>query len=139
MYENTCREACFTRHNIAILWNRIPAGNTVVVSDRYRNDRFFVWYNGAYRMVLCSRIAWLQVDRDYCFIYFKNGVKMIVVCPLKEVLEMFPPEDFTQIHWSYAVCLELGERLVGNTIYTGKQGFPVSPAYRENLLSRLII
>ena len=59
--------------------NSLLTGNVVVVNDRYRNDRFFVWYNDAYRMVLCSRIAWLQADRDDCFIYFKDGTKMIVV------------------------------------------------------------
>lgn len=116
--------------------NSLPAGNAVVVSDRYRNDRFFVWYNDAYRMVLCSRIAWLQADRDYCFIHFKDGSKIIVVHPLKEVLEVLPPEQFARVHRSYAVCLELVDRLVGNSIYIGKQDFPVNPAYREDVYSR---
>ena len=73
--------------------NNLPAGTAVVVSDRYRSDRFFVWYNDAYRIVLCSNIAWLQADRDYCYLHFKNGTKMLVVHPLKDVLAMLPPED----------------------------------------------
>ena len=116
--------------------NNLPAGTAVVVSDRYRNDRFFVWYNDSYRIVLCSNVAWLQADRDYCYLHFKNGTKMLVVHPLKYVLAMLSPEDFVRVHRSYAVCLDLVERLVGNTIYIGKQDFPVSPAYREDLHSR---
>ena len=94
--------------------NYLPAGTAVVVSDRYRRDRFFVWYNDAYRIVLCSNIAWLQADRDYCYIHFKDGAKIIVVHPLKEVLEVLPFEDFARVHRSYAVCLDLVDRLVGN-------------------------
>lgn len=116
--------------------NNLPADTAVVVSDRYRNDRIFVWYKDAYCVILFSRIAWLQADRDYCYIHFKDGAKIIVVHPLKEVLEMLPSEDFARVHRSYAVCLDLVDRLVGNTIYIGKQDFPVSPAYREDLHSR---
>ncbi len=116
--------------------NSLPAGNAVVVSDRYLNDRFFVWYDDAYRMVLCSRIAWLQADGDYCFIHFKDGSKIIVVHPLKKVLEVLPPEQFARVLRSYAVCLELVDRLVGNTLYIGKQDFSVSSAYKEDLHSR---
>ena len=116
--------------------NSLPAGNAVVVSDRYLNDRFFVWYDDAYRMVLCSRIAWLQADRAYCYIYFKNGTKIIVIHPLKEVLAALPPERFARVHRGYAVCLDLVDRVIGNTIYIGKQEFPVSSAYRDDLHSR---
>ena len=116
--------------------NDLPAGNAVVVSDRYRNDRIFVWYKDAYRVILFLRIAWLQAERDYCYLHFKDGTKMIVVRPLKDVLAMLPSDDFARVHRSYAVCLDVVERLVGNTIYIGKQDFSVSPAYREDLHSR---
>lgn len=112
------------------------AGSAIVVNDCYKNDRIFVWYKEAYRVVLYSEIAWLEADHDYCFIHFKDGSKIIVVHPLKTVLQELPPEQFARVHRGYAVCLELVDRLVGNTIYTGKQDFPVSPAYREDLLSR---
>ena len=116
--------------------NSLLTGNVVVVNDRYRNDRFFVWYNDAYRMVLCSRIAWLQADRAYCYIYFKNGTKIIVIHPLKEVLAALPPERFARVHRGYAVCLDLVDRVIGNTIYIGKQDFLVSSAYRDDFHSR---
>ena len=51
------------------------------------------------------------------------------------ILSLFP-EDFICVHRSYAVCLDLVDRLVGNTIYIGKQDFPVSPAYSLDLHSR---
>lgn len=74
--------------------NNLPADIAVVVSDRYRGDRFFVWYNDAYRVILFSRIAWLQAERDYCYLHFKDGTKMLVVHPLKDVLAMLPPGRF---------------------------------------------
>ena len=73
--------------------NSLLAGNVVVVNDRYRNDRFFVWYNDAYRMVLCSRIAWsetrsiwqagfpcesrLQGRRLLPFSFFRKGERFV--------------------------------------------------------------
>ena len=116
--------------------NSLPAEPAAVVSDRLMNDRIFVWSNDFYRLVLFSSIAWLQADRAYCYIYFKNGTKIIVIHPLKEVLAALPPERFARVHRGYAVCLDLVDRVIGNTIYIGKQDFPVSSAYRDDLHSR---
>lgn len=116
--------------------NNLPADNAVVTSDRYRKDRIFIWYKEAYRVVLYSDIVWLEADRDYCFIHFKDLSKLIVVHPLKTVLQELPWEQFTRVHRGRTVNLELVDRLVGNTIYIGKQDFLVSPAYWGNLLSR---
>lgn len=92
--------------------NSLPASNAVVVSDRYRNDRFFVWYNDAYRMVLCSKIAWLQADGNYCFIHFKDCTKIIVVHKENE------RENERYFYYTFYLLL----RLVSvYTVYTEKE------------------
>ena len=116
--------------------NRTPAGNAVVEMNRYWYDRIFVWYKEAYRVVLYSDIAWLEASRDYCFIHFKDQPKIIVVHPLGELERVLPADQFVRVHRGYMVNLEYVDRLLGNTIYIGKQDIPVSPAYRASLLSR---
>lgn len=116
--------------------NSTPAGNATGEINRYWYDRIFVWYKEAYRVVLYSDIAWLEASRDYCFIHFKDHPKIIVVHPLGELERVLPADQFVRVHRSYMVNLEYVDRLLGNTIYIGKQDIPVSPAYRASLLSR---
>lgn len=114
-----------------------PADEAVIKeTNRYMEDRILVWHKESYSMVIYSDIAWLEADRDYCFIHFKDLTKILVVHPMKTLLEELPAELFIRVHRSYTVNLKCVTRLQGNTIYIGKQDFLVSPFYREDLLAR---
>lgn len=113
-----------------------PADEAVVETICCMGDRILVWHKESYSMVIYSDIAWLEADRDYCFIHFKDLTKMLVVHPMKTLLEELPAELFIRVHRGYVINLKCVTRLLGNTIYIGKQDFPVSPSYRENLLAR---
>lgn len=116
--------------------NSTAAGNAEVEISHYWYDRILVWNKEAYQVLLYSDIAWLEASRDYCFIHFKDQPKIIVVHPLGELERVLPADQFVRVHRGYMVNLEYVDRLLGNTIYIGKQDIPVSPAYRASLLSR---
>ena len=121
--------------NNSIEYNN-PADEAAIETNCCLDDRILVWHKESYSMVLYSEIAWLEADRDYCFIHFKDLSKIIVVHPMKTLLQELPADLFVRIHRGYAINLKCVTRLLGNTIYIGKQDFPVSPSYREHLLSR---
>lgn len=116
--------------------NEFPAENDAEEVINFREDRMFVWNKDSYCRIFYTEITWLEADRNYCCMHLKDQPKILLIHPLLSLEKGLSRDRFMRVHRSHMINLEHVDRLVGNTIYTGKQDFPVSPAYREDLLSR---
>ncbi len=80
-------------------------------------------------------IHYIEGQGDYIRIH-TSQLKLMVHDTLKNFLESLPATDFMRIHKSYVVHLKHIEFLEGNQVRVKGQNLPVSPAQREELLSR---
>jgi DNA-binding LytR/AlgR family response regulator len=55
---------------------------------------------------------------------------------IKNFLGSLPEQEFMRIHKSYVINLKQIEYIEGNQVRIGEYTIPVSPVYREELLSR---
>lgn len=113
-------------------------GNDTLNKINFQKDRIFVWYNESYRRILHSEILWLEASRNYCYIHLKDQSKMIVVHPLVALERALPGDRFIRVHRGYLVNLEHVDRLLGNTIYIGRQDIPLGQSYRESFIACFI-
>ena len=85
--------------------------------------------------VLFSEILFIEGQGDYIRIH-TNQLKLMVHDTIKNFLESLPTEEFMRIHKSFVVNLKYIEFMEGNQVTIGQQALPVSPAHRDELLSR---
>jgi len=80
-------------------------------------------------------ILFIEGQGDYIRIHTTRH-KLMVHHTIKNILGTLPTEEFMRIHKSFVVNLEHIEFLEGNQVTIAQQVLPVSPAQREELLSR---
>lgn len=80
-------------------------------------------------------ILFIEGQGDYIRIHTPRH-KLMVHDTLKNFLESLPSEGFMRIHKSYVVNLKQIEFIEGNQVFVAQQALPVSPAQRDDLLSR---
>lgn len=122
--------------NIPETGNLFPAEEYAGEMINFRKDRIFIWYKDAYCRIFHTEILCLEACRNYCYVYLKDQLKIIVVHPLLTIEKALPGDRFMRVHRSYLVNLEQVDRLLGNTIYIGKQEIPLGQPYRESFLAR---
>lgn len=99
-----------------------------------------------------SRV-FLQIQKKYIQVEFEtvlylesvgNYTKIVTldeVITLREkvsvLLEMFPKNDFIQVHKSFAVALKHIKSIDGNRIFIGGQTVPIGKMYRNNIIKCL--
>ncbi len=85
--------------------------------------------------VLFSEILFIEGQGDYIRIHTSQK-KLMVHDTIKNFLESLPAEEFMRIQKSFVVNLKQIEFIEGNQVSIGGQTIPVSPANRDELLSR---
>ncbi len=82
-----------------------------------------------------AEILFIEGQGDYIRIHTRQ-LKLMVHDTIKNFLESLPVEEFMRIHKSFVVNLKHIEFMEGNQVTIGQQALPVSPAQRDELLSR---
>jgi len=82
-----------------------------------------------------SEIRFIEGQGDYIRIH-TNEHKLMVHDTIRNFLESLPEEDFMRIHKSYVINLQHIEFIEGNQVTVAGQSLPVSPAHRDELLTR---
>jgi DNA-binding LytR/AlgR family response regulator len=82
-----------------------------------------------------SDILFIEGQGDYIRIHTSQR-KLMIHDTLKNFLESLPAEEFLRIHKSFVVNLRHIEFMEGNQVTIAQQAIPVSPAQRDELLSR---
>jgi DNA-binding LytR/AlgR family response regulator len=85
--------------------------------------------------LLFSEILFIEGQGDYIRIHTRQ-LKLMVHDTIKNFLESLPAEEFMRIHKSFVVNLKHIEFMEGNQVTIAQQALPVSPAQRDELLSR---
>lgn len=99
-------------------------------------DSVFVRQDEYYRKICLADVMWLEASRSYSYIHRVGSSRLILSHPLAEIKKFFPEETFMQIHRSYVVNMKFVDAFVGNMLYIGKQSFPISKTYRNQVLSK---
>ena len=82
-----------------------------------------------------SEILFLEGQGDY--IRLRTGkFNLVIHDTIKNFLTSLPEQQFMRIHKSYVVNLKRIEYVEGNQVRIGDYDLPVSPAQRDELLSR---
>lgn len=82
-----------------------------------------------------SQILFMEGQGDY--IRIRTDQKNLVVHDtIKNFLASLPEQEFMRIHKSYVINLKRIEFIEGNQVRIGEHTLPVSPAHREELLTR---
>lgn len=82
-----------------------------------------------------NEILFIEGQGDYIRIHTHQH-KLMVHDTIKNFLESLPAEEFMRTHKSFVVNLKHIEFIEGNQITIAQQALPVSPAHRDELLSR---
>lgn len=82
-----------------------------------------------------SEIRIIEGQGDYIRIHTLDH-KLMVHDTIRNFLESLPEEDFMRIHKSWVINLKHIEFIEGNQVKIADQSLPVSPAKRDELLSR---
>ncbi len=82
-----------------------------------------------------SEIKFIEGQGDYIRIHTLQH-KLMVHDTIRNFLESLPEEDFMRIHKSWVINLNHIEFIEGNQVKIADQSLPVSPAHRDELLSR---
>ena len=83
-----------------------------------------------------SSIHFIEGQGDYIRIHLEDK-KLMVHDTIKSFLASLPADDFMRIHKSYVVNLRKIDFMEGNQVRVGEHTIQVSPANREELLSRM--
>lgn len=102
-------------------------------------DRFLVWGNDAYDLILYKDILWIQASRNFCELHLEDQRKILVAHPLLFMEQILRGEWFMRVHRSYFINLRQVTRLRGNMIYIGKQDIPLGQLYREEFLAHFCV
>lgn len=82
-----------------------------------------------------GQILFVESKGDYIQIHLEDS-RLLVHSTLKNFLEGLPGEEFMRVHKSFLVNLGKIGYIEGNRVNLGDHSIPVSPALREELLSR---
>lgn len=85
--------------------------------------------------LLYSEIQLIEGQGDYIRIR-TDRENLVVHETIKNIMVNLPEEGFMRIHKSYVINLKRIEYIEGNQVRIGEHSVPVSPAQREELLSR---
>lgn len=95
------------------------------------------------RIFLQTQKKYIQVEFE-TVLYLESVGNYTKIVTLEEVitlrekvsvlLEMFPSNDFIQVHKSFAVALRHIKSIDGNRIFLGSQTIPIGKMYRNNIL-----
>lgn len=102
-------------------------------------DRFLVWGNDAYDLILYKDILWIQASRNFCELHVVDRQKILVAHPLLFMEQILRKEWFMRVHRSFFINLRQVTRLRGNMIYIGKQDIPLGQPYREEFLAHFCV
>lgn len=106
-------------------------------SEEEENDKAFISIskNGKKTILKKEEITWLKADRNYCLIYVGKK-RYQSSTPMNNVLKTLDPNQFVQVHRSYAVNIFQVAKYEGNMIYMHGVDEPVSisDTYRPNFL-----
>jgi len=84
-----------------------------------------------------SSIAFIEGCGDYIRLALDDGRKLVVHDTIKRFTAALPEEDFIRIHKSYVLNLSFMDYIEGNMISVLDENLPVSPMYRQELISKL--
>lgn len=102
------------------------------------HDGLFVRQNEYFGKILFADIMWVEASRSYSYIYINGNSRVIVTFPLSEVKKKLPPDLFIQTHRSYVVNIRYVDKFIGNALYIGKQSFPISRKFKQEVLDRFL-
>lgn len=103
------------------------------VSTCHVNDGMFILQDHYYRKILYKDILWLKAAGSYCYLYFRNNKKIIVVHPLAEVEQLLPQTHFKRIHRSTLVNVYAVEAFTGNSLYIDKVRLDISASFKNTI------
>jgi len=84
-----------------------------------------------------EEVLYIMADRDYCYIYFIDGKKIMVGTSLKELEAMLPDQWFMRIHRSYLINWQKIKLLKKNCIQLHGIEIPVGASYKAALYRKL--
>lgn len=102
------------------------------------HDGLFVRQNEYFGKILFADIMWVEASRSYSYIHINGNSRVIVTFPLSEVKKKLPPDLFIQTHRSYVVNIRYVDKFIGNALYIGKQSFPISRKFKQEVLDRFL-
>jgi DNA-binding LytR/AlgR family response regulator len=105
-------------------------GNSVV-----SQDKILVKSDKKIYALQFSDLLFIEGLGDYIQLHTERK-KLVVHDTMKNFLESLPEQEFMRIHKSYVVNLKRIEYIEGNQVRIGEHSLPVSPALREELLTR---
>lgn len=101
-------------------------------------DSLFIRQNDYFKKIPFASIMWIEASRSYSYIHVVDKPQIITTHPLSGVRKKLPPELFIQIHRSFIVNKNFVDKFVGNTLYIGKESFPISKKLRSNVFSHFL-
>jgi DNA-binding LytR/AlgR family response regulator len=83
-----------------------------------------------------DEVLYIMADRDYCYIYFSNGKKIMVGTTLKELEATLPDSWFIRAHRSYIINTKKITTIKKNSLEIDSTEIPIGLSYRESLFSK---
>lgn len=99
------------------------------------HDSIFIKQDDYYRKYLFSDILWVESARSYCYINLKNDKRIVITQSSSKIAEMLPGNIFIRIHRTFIVNKNYVDSYIGNMLYIGKQSFPISRQYKDDVLA----
>jgi two-component system LytT family response regulator len=99
-------------------------------------DYFFINVSHKLHKVFYDDILYLEGYKDYTKLYLGSvSSPMLILHSLKYFEDLLQKSSFIRIHRSYIVPIRKVNTVSRKSLTIGKQNFPVSDNYRENLFS----
>ena len=81
-----------------------------------------------------SNILFAEAYGDYIKIHTSKEV-VLVLMPLKKILEQLPANQFVRVHKSYVIAIDKIDQIEGNTIKIGENEIPVGKNFRQDFIN----
>lgn len=108
----------------------------------YPKPVFLSTYGNRSKRIAEEDIAYLKADRDNCNVFMKDGQRIIVGCPMKQLLEVINRPFLVRTHRSYAINLNMAIEICKTMIVLDdceKTHIPIGKEYNESVFQRVTI
>jgi DNA-binding LytR/AlgR family response regulator len=121
--------------------NKVMASNTVTKhSPSEETDttvkRIFLRQNKSYIQVEVDTILYIEAAGNYTKVVSKNEI-ITIREKISGILETLPPDQFIQVHKSFAVAIKHISSIEGNRIFIEDNTIPIGKLYKANLIKIL--
>lgn len=114
------------------LRNALLEAATAIAAAKQETMHFFTVKAGIRKCIDPSQVVYLEADRVYCDVYFKDGSKWELSMPMGKVAGQLDHPDLIQVHRSFVINRKHIAHIKGNTVQlTVGPLLKVTPSYRK--------